>query len=243
MKKTYAILASIAALVLIVYNLLPDSHFSETVFPLEEGVSVFGYDDLADGGASVVHTNIADSVLSFDCSLSPDSVKSAWCGILWNADPDSAGNFRNWTFVDSIIFDIEAHGTKEVLIKVWAYDPDVTDISKPKTFRLLMKELPLKEGRQRIAVPMEQFYTPDFWFEEGNVDKTLNRRHQETIARFEIAPGWNQPREKKFSLKIYSISATGVSNIYFGIVLGIFLLLTIIAVGRSHQLKNDAEKK
>jgi hypothetical protein len=35
----------------------------------------------------------------------------------------------------------------------------------------------------------------------------------------------------------------GVSNVYFGIVLGVFLLLTIVAVGRSHHLKNDAEEK
>ena len=41
MKKTYAILAVIAALVLTVYALLPDSYFEETVFPLKEGVSVF----------------------------------------------------------------------------------------------------------------------------------------------------------------------------------------------------------
>ena len=243
MRKTYAILALIGALVLVVYNLLPDSYFEETVFPLQEGVSVFGYDDVSDGGESVAHTDVADSSLSFDCTLGSDTAKGAWCGILWNADPDSAGEYRNWTFVDSMIFDIEAHGTREVLVKVWAFDPDVTDPSKAKTFRLLMKELPLKEGRQRIAVPFEQFYTPDFWYEDGKVDRKLNQRHQESVARVEIAPGWNQPRGQKFSLKIFRITAVGVSNVYFGIVLGVFLLLTIVAVGRSHHLKNDAEEK
>ena len=34
----------------------------------------------------------------------------------------------------------------------------------------------------------------------------------------------------------------GVSNFYFGIVLGVFLLLTIVAVGRRHHLKNDSEE-
>ena len=116
MKKTYAILAVIAALVLTVYALLPDSYFEETVFPLQEGVSVFGYDDVSDGGESVVHTDIADSSLSFDCMLGTDTAKGAWCGILWNADPDSAGEYRNWTFVDSMVFDIESRGTNEVLV-------------------------------------------------------------------------------------------------------------------------------
>jgi hypothetical protein len=242
MKKTYAILAAIAAAVLIVYSLLPDSYFTESVFPLEENVTVFGYDDLADGGESSVRTDIGDSVLSFSCRLGMDTTKGAWCGLLWNTDPDSAGEYRNWTFVDTLVFDIESHGTKEVLVKVWAFDPDVPDPSKPKTFRLLMKELPLQEGRHRVALPFEQFYTPDFWYEDGKIDRTLNRRHQETVARVEIAPGWNQPRGKEFSLKIYAITAVGVSNFYFGIVLGVFLLLTIVAVGRRHHLKNDSEE-
>lgn len=239
MKKTYTILAAIAAIVLIVYALLPDQKFEESVFPLEEGVTVFGYDDTVDGGESVAHTDIGDSVLSFDCTLGADTTKSAWCGILWNADPDSAMAYRNWTFVDSLILDVEAEGTHEILLKVWAFDPDVTDIRKPKTFRLLMKEVHLRAGRRRVAIPMAHFYIPNFWYDDNKVDKELNRRHQENIARVEIAPGWNQPRGKKFSLKIYSVKAVGISNLYFGIVMGIFLLLTIVAVGRRHHLKND----
>ena len=239
MKKTYTILAPIAAIVLIVYALLPDQKFEESVFPLEEGVTVFGYDDTVDGGESVAHTDIGDSVLSFDCTLGADTTKSAWCGILWNADPDSAMAYRNWTFVDSLILDVEAEGTHEILLKVWAFDPDVTDIRKPKTFRLLMKEVHLRAGRRRVAIPMAHFYIPNFWYDDNKVDKELNRRHQENIARVEIAPGWNQPRGKKFSLKIYSVKAVGISNLYFGIVMGVFLLLTIVAVGRRHHLKND----
>lgn len=243
MRKTYAILATIAAIVLIVYALLPDSNFVESVFPLEEGVTVIGYDDEVDGGSSVAHTSVKDSVLEFDCVLGEDTTKSAWCGLLWNADPDSAGNYRNWIFVDTLVLDVDVHGTNEVLLKIWAYDPDVTDIKKPKTFRLLMKEVAMKEGRQRIAIPMDHFYTPDFWFEEGHIDRTLNQRHQESVARVEIAPGWNQPRGQKFSIKFFAVKAVGVSNFYFGIVLGIFLLLTIVAVGRRHHLKNEEDEK
>ena len=239
MRKTYAILAAIATIVLVVYALLPDLKFEESIFPLEEGVTVIGYDDVSDGGESVVHVDIGDSVLSFDCTLGMDTSMYAWCGVLWNADPDSAMAYRNWTFVDTLVLDVEAQGTREILLKIWAYDPDVTDISKPKTFRLLMKEVPLHQGRHRVAIPMDHFYIPEFWFENNKVDADLKSRHQESIARVEIAPGWNQPRGKKFSLNIYSVKAVGVSNIYFGIVMGVFLLLTIVAVGRRHQMKND----
>lgn len=243
MKKTYIILSIIAAVVLIVYALLPDVFFEENVFPVEEDVSLIAYDDNTDGGSSEEHMTVTDSVLSFDCTLGGDTSRAAWCGLLWNFDKDSLQVYRNWIFVDSLVFDIEAHGTREVLVKVWTYDPDVTDVRKPRTFRLLMKELPLREGRRRISIPMSHFYTPEFWFKDGKVNAAFNQRHQEAVARVEIAPGWNQARGKKFSLKIFEIKAIGVSNVYFGIVLGVFLLLTIIAVGRRHHLKNEDDEK
>ena len=47
---------------------------------------------------------------------------------------------------------------------------------------------------------------------------------------------------KTFSLKIHSIKAIGISNFSFGVVLFIFVVLTIVAVGRRHQLKDESEK-
>jgi hypothetical protein len=102
-----------------------------------------------------------------------------------------------------------------------------------------MKELSLSGGRERISIPFEQFYTPDFWFDDEHVDRTLNRRHQETVARIEIAPGWNQPHGKNFSLKFYSITAKGVSNFAFGVVMFIMLGLMIVAIGRTHSFHKD----
>ena len=242
MKKTYAVLAIVAAAILVAYALLPDRSFSEVVFPLSEGVTLDKYDDRLDGGSSEASMDLHDSSADFSCTLGTDTAVFAWCGLLWNFDPQGEKNYRNWMFVDSLVFDIDAKGTDEILVKVWTYDPDVTDIEKVQTFKLLLKEIPLKAGRQRIAIPMEQLYTPEFWYENAGVDQKYNKRHQESVARFEITPGWNQPRGKEFSLKIYAITAVGVSNFYFGIVLGVFLLLTIVAVGRRHHLKNDSEE-
>ena len=242
MKKTYAVLAIVAAAILVAYALLPDRSFSEVVFPLSEGVSLEKYDDRLDGGSSEAFMELRDSLADFSCTLGTDTSKFAWCGLLWNFDPQGEKNYRNWTFVDSLVFDIDAKGTDEILVKVWTYDPDVTDIEKVQTFKLLLKEIPLKAGRQRIAIPMEQLYTPEFWYENAGVDQKYNKRHQESVARFEITPGWNQPRGKAFSVKVHSISANGVSNFYFGVVLFAFLIITIIAVGRSHKVHNDEDK-
>ena len=242
MKKTYAVLAIVAAAILVAYALLPDRSFSEVVFPLSEGVTLDKYDDRLDGGSSEASMDLRDSSADFSCTLGTDTAVFAWCGLLWNFDPQGEKNYRNWMFVDSLVFDIDAKGTDEILVKVWTYDPDVTDIEKVQTFKLLLKEIPLKAGRQRIAIPMEQLYTPEFWYENAGVDQKYNKRHQESVARFEITPGWNQPRGKAFSVKVRSISANGVSNFYFGVVLFAFLIITIIAVGRSHKVHNDEDK-
>lgn len=235
MRKTYAILAVIAAIVVGVYLALPESDFTESVFPLNETATVVAFDDKADGGSSNIEFATRDSLLEFSCELGLDTARGAWCGLVFDLSQGEKKNFRNWTFVDSVVLDIEAQGTKEILMKVWTYDPDVTKLDDARSFKLLLKEIPLKEGRQRVVIPMEQFYTPDFWYTDGNVDPSRNRRHQESVARVEIAPGWNQKRGQKFSLNLYSISATGVSNFGFGVVLFIILGLTIVAIGRKHS--------
>ena len=243
MKKTYIILSAIAAVVLLVYAILPKITVEENVFPLEKNVSLLAYDDQADGGKSRIAFDKNNEVLSFRCTLGEDTTIAAWCGLLWNFDPDSAKLYRNWALIDSLIFEIEAEGTQEVLIKLWTYDPDITDIKKSKTFRLLMKELPLQKGHNRVAIPMDQLYTPDFWYNDVKTEPSNKHTHLETTARLEIAPGWNQARGKTFSLKIHRVKAIGISNFSFGVVLFIFVVLTIIAVGRRHQLKDDAEQK
>jgi len=243
MRKTYAILALIAVVVLGVYLAMPDRNFTESVFPLAETASVAPYDDKSDGGSSNIEFAVKDSLLSFSCELGADTTRSAWCGFVFDLSQGDKKKYRNWTFVDSVVFDVEAHGTKEILVKVWTYDPDVTKLDDARTFKLLLKELPLKEGRQHVVIPMEQFYTPDFWYTDGNIDPSKNRRHQESVARVEIAPGWNQKRGQKFSVAFYNITAYGVSNFGFGIVLFVILGLTIVAIGRKHSGgKKDDEK-
>lgn len=242
MSKTYLILVAIAAVVIGVYFALPDRHFVDGVFPLHDGATVIAYDDRTDGGFSETDFSKQDSLLSFSCKLGGDETQDAWCGLLFDISKGKEAEYRNWTFVDSLVLDVDVEGTGEILMKVWTFDPDVTDIEKPRTYRLLMKEIPLSKGRQRIAIPMDDFYTPDFWFEDGKVDRELNRRHQETVARVEIAPGWNQPRGQGFSLKFYSITAKGVSNFFFGALMFIMLALMVVAIGKTHSFHKEVEK-
>ncbi len=243
MAKTYVILVAIAAAVIVVYFALPCRFFTDSVFPLHSEATVAAYDDTFDGGSSKMSFSQADSSLSFSCALGGSEEQSAWCGFVVDLRLKGEMRYRDWTFVDSVIFDLDAKGTDEVLVKIWTYDPDVTDTLKARTFRLLMKELPLAAGRQRISIPMEHFYTPEFWFKDEHVDTALVERHQEMVARVEFAPGWNHPRGKEFKLVVYSITAKGLSNFTFGVVMFIMLGLMIVAIGRTHSYNKDHEEK
>lgn len=238
MTKTYSILGIVVAIILGVYFALPDQRFFDSAFPMKDGVSVMGYDDQYDGGSSQIEFSAGDTTLDFSCTLGTDTSKSSWCGVLFQLGDVANKDFRKWNFVDSVILDIEASGTKEILLKMWTFDPDVTQLDKPNSFRLLLKEIPLVEGHQRIAIPMEDFYTPEFWFEEFGEKSARNRRSLESTARLEITSGWNHPRGQKYSLRVHEISVTGISNLYFGITLGLIVLVIVAAIGLRHPRKN-----
>lgn len=238
MKKLYIILSIIAAFALIVYAVLPDRHFVESVFPLEEGVAIDSYDDVSDGGSSKIAFMKGDSLLHFQCTLGMDEDKPTWCGLLWNFDPDGKKNFRNWVFVDTLVLDLETSGTKELLLKVWTFDPDVSTLNKYGSYRLHLKEIPIRKNSTRIAIPLEELYTPDFWYNDNGVDKKkYKQRHMESVARVELAPGWNQARGRRFTVAVHEISAKGVSNLAFGSVLILFVILTIVAIGFTNRKK------
>ena len=103
MKKTYAVLALIAIAILVAYALLPDRSFKENLLPVPEGVTLDGYDDRSDGGASEASLSVNGGEAEFSCMLGADSVKFAWCGLLWNLDPQGEKNYRNWTFVEFVV--------------------------------------------------------------------------------------------------------------------------------------------
>lgn len=231
MKNRSKILIGLAVLGFLIFALVPDIDFEEKLFPIQEGLELVSYDDQADGGSSAARMALIDSSLVFDCRLDSNLLKNAWCGLIWSFVSDEDFHFQNWTFVDTLILEADVKGISEILIKVWTYDPDVTDLENKTSFRLLIKEVPLKEGIQRISIPFNDFYTPDYWYSQTKTDKNWKKRHQESVAKVEITPGWNALRGVPFQLSIKSFSAKGVSNTSLGILLVFFTVLMMIAIG------------
>lgn len=237
MRKLYSILAGFTVFALIVYALLPNREFSESIYPLPFNTTVSFYDDQADGGTSVAGISMIDSSFVFKCKLHGDNEKPAWCGLIWDFNLNQQYSYRNWTFVDSLILNIKTENINEMIIKVWAYDPDVTDEQVKTSFRPLIKEIPLKGGVERISVPMEFLRVPAWWYQQNNVNENLKQRHQGSIARFEITPGWEVKRDQDFQIEIISIEAKGLSNLAFGILLFFFLVVFSIAIGYQNKIR------
>lgn len=242
MKRLSSILFALSVLAILVYWLVPERHFSEYIYPQNKEATLEVYDDRADGGMSSAKAVRVDSSLQFSCTLH-EGEGPAWCGMLWNFTPDSTGQYHNWLLVDSVIFNIDVSGTDEFLLKIWTYDPDVTKIENKFSFRPLIKEVKVAEGAQRVAIPMEELYVPEYWFNDQKVDKSLELKHLEGVARLEITAGWNMKRGKLFSIKINSIEGKGVSSIALGLMIFFFLGVGIVFVGFRHKGVDGDRKK
>lgn len=242
MKRLFNVLAVLSVIAVLVYWLVPERYFLDRVYPLEEPTVLAVYDDRADGGASDAMLSMVDSTIQFSCKLHTGDAP-AWCGLLWNFAPDSAAQYRNWMLVDSIVFNIEVHGTDEFLMKLWTFDPDVTDEKNKFSFRPLIKEVKVVEGPQRVVIPVSELYVPEFWFKDQKVSKDLELKHQESVARFEITAGWNAKRGKPFTIKIHSIEGKGVSSFALGIMIFFFFAIITIAVGFRHKVVERDRKK
>jgi len=238
MKRLYWILGSLTVLAIVIYNIVPRQEFEEILYPMSESEIVFSYDDRSDGGQSIAGLSMIDSALIFQCELKEKEGAPTWCGVIWDMDPEKKRMFHNWTLVDSLVLDVKTHNIKELLIKIWTYDPDVTNIDSLKSYRPLIKEIPLKGGREHISIPMEYFYVPKYWLKDEKVNTNLIQRHQEAVARVEILPGWNQKRNQ-FFIAFHQIKVIGISNMAYGILLFFMLIIVSIALGYRHKIHEN----
>lgn len=234
MAKRIAILSVAIVCIFIAFVLVPKREFRISVFPLRPGENVFAYDDVADGGSSVSKLSVSDSSLDFSCTLGRDSSKSAWCGVIWDFSADAPGGknrYENWSLVDSVGLDVYSESESEIVVKVWTFDPDVTNRDSLHTFRQMLKEVPLKKGRNRVAIAFDEFYVPDFWFAQTGAAKDLVQRHKEHVARFEITPGWKAERGVPMEFRFASVFAKGTGSIELAAFLAISVCIVIVALG------------
>ncbi len=229
MKKLFGLRALLALLGLagiVAYVFAPSRERHDILVPGKLVHSeYYVYNDSAAGGTSRALLAHYDSLLIFDYSLGAN--KGAYCGFGW----EFGKKRRNWSFMDSLILDIRAIGTDQVIVKIISHDPDVTVAGKDNTLRPVIKEVAVSKDWQRIAIPVEDLYVPDYWYNDNGVSKNYDSKHLESVVRVEFTPGWESARGKPLSLQVRGLEVHGASNLYFGILVFWLLLLIIVAMG------------
>lgn len=224
-----AILVLLGILGIVVYALVPNRERFENLVPAPVGAAEFYvYDDSADGGGSRAYLATSDTLILFDFALGNQQKPSPYCGFGW--DFATKGR-RNWSFMDSVVLEVRATGMDQVILKVLTYDPDHSEEGKNNTLRPLIKEVPVGPGWQRVAIPVEDLYVPDYWYQDNNISTRYDTKHLESVVRVEFAPGWEAPRGKPLGLQVRQMQVRGSSNLYFGILVAWVLVLIIAAMG------------
>ena len=160
----------------------------------------------------------------FKCILSKEG---GHCGMGF-----SFNETENWNLMDFIAIDMQSSPDfEELIVQILTIDPHTKETDR-STMKPLIKELKLEQNKKRYSIPMEHFYTPDYWFEQQKVRETYNSKRFSAVAGMEIYSGWKNKIDKPLDLKIEGICLEGVSNTRFVILviyIGI-LIATAISV-------------
>jgi len=115
-------------------------------------------------------------------------------------------------------------------VQILTYDPD-NRMEKPA-----LKELHLNPGTTRYSIPIEHFYTPDYWFEQQKAKNTHNARRFSSVTGLELFSGWKNPIDTPLELKTESICAEGFSNASFAVL--VVYLAILIGIAISVRIRN-----
>jgi len=221
MKKRYlrAVLLFLGIAGIIVYLLFPGE---KKVKCLEKGLNFYPYADSASG---VQYAEIEP--LAFKCGLSNEG---GHCGIGF---PFS--EYENWNLMDFLIIDMQSSADfEELIVQILTIDTRTKQDDR-STMKPVIKELKLEQNKKRYSIPMEHFYTPDYWFEQQKAKDTHNAKRFSAVAGIEIFSGWKNKIDKPLELKVESICLEGVNNTRF--VLLVIYIGILIATAISVRIK------
>jgi len=215
MKSQYlrAILLIFGIAGIVVFALYPNEKKVECFE--KDSMKFYPYGDSVGGMASVEIEPFA-----FKCSL---LYETGTCGIGFSLDET-----RNWNLMDYLVLDLQSSANfKELIVSVQTYDPGHTKSGDRSSLKPVMKEVELT-GKKRYSIPMEQFYTPDYWFEQQNVRNANNPKRFSIVTGLELFAGWKNQANTELELKIESVCVEGHSNTPF-VLLVIYIGILIMA--------------
>jgi len=218
MRKSYlrAVLLFLGIAGIIVFLLFPSER---KVQCLEKELKFYQYADSASGVKSAEIKPPA-----FKCVLSKEG---GHCGIGF-----SFSESENWNLVDFLVIDMQSSADfEDIIVQILTMDFRTNENDR-STMKPLIKELKLNKNKIRYSIPMEHFYTPDYWFEQQKVKDNQNSKRFSSVAGMEMFSGWKNKTDKLLELEIKNVCLERVNNTRFVILviyIGI-LIATAISV-------------
>ena len=222
MKKRYlrAVLFFLGIVGIIAYVLFPSERKVECI---EKELNFYSYVDSTSG---VQTAEIKPP--AFKCILSKEG---GHCGIGF-----SFKETDNWNLMDFLVIDMQSSADfKELIVQILTIDSHTKEYDR-STMKPLIKELKLEPNKKRYSIPMEHFYTPDYWYEQQKVKENHNAKRFSNVAGMDIYSGWKNKTNKPLELKIESVCLEGVNNTRF-VILVIYICI-LIATAISVRVRN-----
>jgi len=222
MKKRYlrTVLLILGIAGIIAYIVFPTEKKVECI---EKELKFYPYVDSA-SGVQYVELNPP----AFKCSLSKEG---GHCGMGF-----SFNETENWNLMDFIVIDMQSSADfEELIVQILTIDTRTREGDR-STMMPVIKELKLEPNKKRYSIPMEHFYTPDYWFEQQNVRDTHKSKRFSFVHGIEMYSGWKNKTDKPLELKIDGMCLEGVSNTRF--VLLVLYIGILIAIAISVRIKD-----
>jgi hypothetical protein len=221
----YLFLLVLALIGFFVYSKAPSPRKVISIAPSTEfSKSLQTYADSSSEGQSRVALAQVGSTILCKTTFAPASKKDVWAGFGWDLD-------QNWDFMDTLYLEVRASGIPELELKLLTYDPDYSKAGDPSTYRQVVKEVPVSNQWQKLAIAAEHFYVPDWWYTQTGVSKNLDSRHFEQVLRLNIQPSSKAPRGVPLEFEVRSLTLTGTNSRNLAIFLGYLFVLMIFALG------------
>lgn len=179
-------------------NLIPnDGRFSYTVFT-----------DSLDGGCSeVVSSKVESELLGLRFIIRDNEKDYPYVG--FHTDLDSTSRFMSFAEYDRAIMTIKAPEDINLQLHLRSFEKsvtDTTDTTKHLTYRFLKKRLVCLNREETFTIPISDFKTPDWWFEEHKLNKRkVGRPDLTKVAELVIMNDGDIRRNREHSFQVTAL--------------------------------------
>jgi len=150
------------------------------------------YTDAANGGGSSAGVD-ASNPLAWSCSLTEAS-GGPYCGFGMLLDIDHSNRGMDLSRIETITLDLTYNGPADHLtLYLKNNDPRYSKPSRPETDKYNQLDFAVRQGRQRIEIPIKALRVPDWWVTQNQVPRSLANPQFTNIVAIELTTAMTPP--------------------------------------------------